>query len=95
MSGAPPRVGRLFDGEPIELGDARGRARVVERLLEEGDRADLAWLAAAVPAAEIEAWFGRHAARRLTRRSRALWAAALGRPCPPTPAAAAALWPLA
>jgi hypothetical protein len=95
MSGAPPRVGRHFDGEPVELGDARARARVVERLLEDGDRADLAWLARAIPAAEIAAWFDRYAARRLTRRSRALWAAALGRSCPPTPAAAAALWPLA
>lgn len=95
MSGVPPAVRRHFDGEAIDLGDAAGRARVVARLLEDGDRADLAWLGGAVPAAELAAWFDRHAARRLTRRSRALWAAVLGRPCPPTPAAAAALWPLA
>lgn len=95
MSGAPPRVGRHFDGEPVALGDPAARARVIGRLLEDGDRGDLAWMREAIPAAEIEAWFERHAARRLSRRSRALWAAALGRPCPPTPTNAAALWPLA
>jgi hypothetical protein len=95
MTALPPDVGRHFAREAVDLTDARDRARVVERLLEDGDRRDLEWMRSVIPAREVALWFDRHAARRLSRRSRALWAAALGRPCPPTPALAAALWPLA
>jgi len=95
MTTLPPSVGRHFADGPLDLGDARDRARAIERLLEDGDRADLAWLRAELAPGELAAWFARHGARRLTRRSRALWAAALAQPCPPTPVAAAALWPLA
>lgn len=95
MRPPPPGVDRHFAGAPVDLDDAAGRAFALERLLEDGDRRDLAWLARELPPAEIAAWFARHGARRLTRRSRALWAAALGLPNPPTAPAAAALWPLA
>ena len=64
-------------------------------LLEDGDRTDLAWLAGAVDRAEIAAWFARHGARRLSRRSRALWAAAFEQEPAAAPARAEALWPLA
>jgi hypothetical protein len=95
MRTPPPGVDRHFAGAPLDLDDPGGRALAVERLLEDGDRADLAWLAAEVPPAAIADWFARRGARRLSRRSRALWAAALGLPNPPAAPAAAALWPLA
>jgi hypothetical protein len=93
----PARVARHFP-EPVDLSDPRGRAAVVARLLEDGDRADLAWLAARVPEVEISSWFGRHGARRLSRRSRAFWAAVLD--VEPARGSAAAgtsdtFWPLA
>jgi hypothetical protein len=102
MSGLPAHVARHFpDG--IDLADAAGRGAAIARLLEDGDRADLAWLAATVGRAEIARWFARHGARRLSRRSRALWAAVFdsestperaGAPASPPPLAAS-LWPLA
>lgn len=95
MSSPPPGVGRHFAGHPVDLDDPAGRAFAVERLLEDGDRRDLAWLAGAVSPAEIAAWLARHAARRLSRRSRALWCLTFGLPVPAPHPGAAALWPLA
>jgi len=95
MIAVPPGVARHFAGIPIDLADAADRGLVIETLLEDGDRTDLAWLAASIPTAEIDRWFERNAHRRLSRRSRALWAAALLLPNPPAAPAAAALWPLA
>lgn len=96
MTGIPPAVGRHFIGTgPVDLDRPADRSLVLARLLEDGDRADLAWLARAVAPAEIAAWLARYGARRLSRRSRALWTAALGLPNPPAPPAAAELWPLA
>ena len=90
----PAGVARRFPGERLDPGRAEDRARLIGGLLEDGDRADLAWLAGAVGVHELEAWFDRHAARRLSRRSRAFWAAALSRPRPPARPNAEALWPL-
>jgi hypothetical protein len=53
---------------------------VMARLLEDGDRADLAWLRGQLPAGALAAWVERHGARRLSRRSLAFWAAVLDRP---------------
>jgi hypothetical protein len=94
MTGAAPGVERHFAG-PVDLDRPADRRLAIERLLEDGDRADLAWLVGAVAPAEIAAWLARHGARRLSRRSRALWTAALGLPNPPSPPVAAELWPLA
>jgi len=94
MSELPPGVARHFAGQPIDLERPADRALLVERLLEDGDRRDLAWLGATVPRGEIDAWFDRRAGRRLSRRSRVFWAAALGRPIPETPPLAESLWPL-
>jgi hypothetical protein len=69
----PASVARHFTESP-DLADPCARAAVVARLLEDGDRADLRWLAAHIPDSEITAWFERHGARRLSRRSRAFWA---------------------
>lgn len=58
---------------------------VIERLLDEGDSADLAWLVARSGEARLRAWLTAHGARRLGRRSRALWALTLGVEHPPPP----------
>ena len=90
----PDTVARHFpDG--LDLADPRGRSLAIGTLLEDGDRIDLAWLAGAVDRGEIAAWFERHGARRLSRRSRALWAAAFDREPAAAPPTAQALWPLA
>lgn len=95
MSPLPPGVARHFAGAELDLDDPRDRRLAIERLLEDGDHDDLAWLGAAIPSAEIRAWFDGAAARRLSRRSRWFWAAVFGRPPARAGAAAEALWPLA
>jgi hypothetical protein len=95
MTSWPPGVARRLPGERLDLDRAADRARAIGRLLEEGDRDDLAWLAATVGVAAIADWFDRHGGRLLSRRSRAFWAATLGRPRPPARPIAEALWPLA
>ncbi|HLF56832.1 MAG TPA: hypothetical protein VI942_08305 [Thermoanaerobaculia bacterium] len=95
MTPPPARVGRLLPGERPDLDDPRQLSRLIATLLEDGDRADLAWLGARVGRAELAAWFDRHAVRRLSRRSRAFWAATLGRPTVAAAPPAEALWPLA
>jgi len=88
-------VGRHFGPCGPELDSAAGRAAAVRRLLEDGDRADLAWLGERFERAELVRWFDAHAGRQLSRRSRAFWAAVLARPLPPPAPGAAELWPLA
>jgi len=94
MSELPPGVARHFAGQPIDLSAPADRAHLVERLLEDGDRRDLAWLGATVARAEIETWFDRHAGRRLSRRSRVFWAATFDRAVPEPQPLAEVLWPL-
>ena len=53
---------------------------VMARLLEDGDREDLAWLCRQLPAGALAAWVERHCARRLSRRSLSFWAVTLDRP---------------
>jgi hypothetical protein len=50
---------------------------VLALLLEDGDRADLAWLCRQLPEGALAAWVERHGARRLSRRSLAFWAVVL------------------
>jgi hypothetical protein len=96
MTAVPRRTLRHF-AEPPAAGLDRPEVRglVVARLLEDGDRDDLAWLAARYAPGELADWVSRHGLRRLSRRSRALWFAALGLGTAPRSAAAEALWPLA
>jgi len=90
----PDTVARHFpDG--VELADPQGCSLAIGTLLEHGDRTDLAWLAGEIDRNEIVRWFERHGARRLSRRSRAFWAAAFDRTPAAAPAHARALWPLA
>jgi len=66
---------------------------VVGRLLEDGDRADLAWLFGALPEEAVAGWLASRGARQLSRRSRAFWELVVGPAGAPDPAAAE-LWPL-
>jgi hypothetical protein len=98
----PAATLRLFDGyDPAALAAPAARDFVIGRLLEEGDRADLAWLAASAASAGSTAladWLARRANRQLSRRSRRFWRRVLA----PAPVGAAdgaaqlreALWPL-
>ena len=81
-----------YDEEDLDL--RRDRSLILSRLLEDGDGADLAWLTAALPEAEIADWFSRHAGRQLSRRSREFWRVVLRRDPGPVHPEAQALWPL-
>jgi hypothetical protein len=97
---------RLFPGlADADLDPTRGGGSLlIARLLEDGDRHDLAWLCSAVPEAALGAWLERRGARQLSRRSRAFWEVVLGRTAggwlaetdetAETRDTAAALWPL-
>jgi hypothetical protein len=80
----PAAAHRLFGDRagapPLALDAAAPDPRVLARLLEDGDRADLTWLGHRLPAAAVAAWIERHGAKRLSLRSLAFWAAALARP---------------
>lgn len=79
VTALPSSTLRLFDGyPPEELTRPENRAFLLERLLEEGDREDLRWLARQVDEAELRDFFRRAAARRLSARSRAFWRLVLG-----------------
>ena len=88
-------VERLFADvarEDLTLG--RSRSLVLARLLEDGDRNDLAWLFAALPEREIAAWLKAQDGRKLSRRSAAYWQAVLGVSAGASVAGRADLWPL-
>ena len=95
MAVALPEAARRLFGNPGDPGDVGAAARaadvpvldaaspdpyVMARLLEDGDREDLAWLCRQLPAGALAAWVERHGARRLSRRSLSFWAVTLGRP---------------
>ena len=70
----PPSSRRLFAHYPthrLVLEDAA--EFVIGRLLEEGDTADLRWLAGSVGEAHLARWLRRRGGRHLSRRSRAFW----------------------
>ncbi|MFY9824678.1 MAG: hypothetical protein WAM82_25090 [Thermoanaerobaculia bacterium] len=91
----PAGARRLFPHDEDEALDLQhDRSLILSRLLEDGDGADLSWLASVLPEAEIAEWFGRHGGRRLSARSRELWRVVLGREPGPVHPQARALWPL-
>jgi hypothetical protein len=81
-----------YEDEALDL--QRNRSLILARLLEDGDGADLAWLTANLPEAEIADWFGLHGGRQLSARSRELWRILLGRGPGPVHPEARSLWPL-
>jgi hypothetical protein len=94
MTALPGHVRRHFPDGAGDLAEPAQRSAAIARLLEDGDRRDLAWLVATVGPEAVRAWIGTHGARRLSRRSRSFWSLAAGVPCESSPAAEA-LWPLA
>lgn len=88
-------VERLVSYRSADLADPRYRDFLVASLLEEGTRAELAWLRSVIDDAELARWVEGHGTRRLSRRSRAFWSR-LFRVSPPMPdALTRSLWPLA
>ncbi len=67
---------------------------IVERLLEDGDGADLRWLTSALSEPQLAAWFEERAARRLSVRSAAFWGMVLDRPPARRAPTREQLWPL-
>lgn len=96
----PEGARRLFpDGPPRPTSHGDDTADfLIGRLLEEGDSADLRWLAAALPEKRLGDWLVRRGARQLSRRSYLFWRALLDpagrRAEPPGGALREALWPL-
>lgn len=90
----PPGVRRLFPGyASAALGDL---GLVAERLLEDGDRADLRWLFTRYGEAAVRDWFVTRGARRLSARSCRFWSTVLDAPLGDgdRAAVASALWSL-
>lgn len=73
---------------------AGSRSLVIARLLEDGDRSDLAWLFGALPESEIAAWLSEQGGRKLSRRSAAYWQVVLGVSAGESAPGRADLWPL-
>src|SRR5258705_849415 len=89
----PESALRLFSGyRAEELVGEEGRGLLCERLLEDGDSADLRWLLGEIGVAEVAAWFAAQGGRKLSPRSRAFWALVLGRESGPVNPVAAQLW---
>ncbi|HVT61188.1 MAG TPA: hypothetical protein VHR45_22685 [Thermoanaerobaculia bacterium] len=65
----PGTAGDLTGDPP----DPSRDVHLLTRLLEDGDRADLAWLCATLPEPGLAAWLAHHGGRRLSRRSLAFW----------------------
>lgn len=95
-AGAPLPAGtrRLFPHvDPGAAVAPEHRPFLLARLLEEGDGADLRWLAGRVGEAEMAGWLSRHGGRALSHRSRTFWELVLDAPAPPPHPLTAELWP--
>jgi hypothetical protein len=91
----PAGTRRLFSNyEEDGLAPDRGGSLLIARLLEDGDSADLAWLAARIPEPALAGWLALHGGRQLSHRSRAFWEVVLGREASPSVPGAKELWPL-
>ena len=94
----PISAERLFGHYDLGALDLRQAAPfLIGRLLEDGDAADLRWLAGTYPETELTAWLTRHGERALSARSLAFWRTVLGdRSADPTGCSARTfdLWPL-
>ena len=94
LSSHRSRIERHFQGiEQAPTAEAH-RAFAILRLLEEGDRGDLAWLAGRTTRDELRAIFQQQGGRKLSARSRRFWARLFGVAPPAPPALAEELWPL-
>lgn len=66
---------------------------VIERVLDEGDSEDLAWLFRGFGRTVVDTWVRTRGGRRLSLRSRRFWELALGVAVSPSHPLAEALWP--
>lgn len=93
-----PESGGLPGDFPSDLLDLQDHAPfVIGRLLEDGDRKDLAWLFRTYGSERIAAWLRERGARQLSQRSRAFWHMILDEPGEPAAENSdifRALWPL-
>ena len=95
MSATRPAERHLFALPAGTATDPRSRGLVIARLLEEGDRGELAWLAREVGREEVAAFVREHGGRKLSARSRRFWSRALGVESSAPHRLAEGLWPLA
>ncbi|MGH9380093.1 MAG: DUF6922 domain-containing protein [Thermoanaerobaculia bacterium] len=66
---------------------------VIERVLDEGDSEDVAWLFRTFGRADVDTWVRARGGRRLSLRSRRFWERVLGAAASPCHPLAEALWP--
>ena len=85
----------LFALPPDSARRPESRGLVLARVLEEGDRSELAWLAGEVSRQEITDFVRNHGGRKLSSRSRRFWSRALGIQASAPHPLAEELWPLA
>jgi len=91
----PEALRRLFPHTPPEALSVEGsEAAILERVLEDGDRADLRWLTSTVAEDRLVHWVRERGARQLSSRSRAFWCVVLDLSPPTEPAPGEELWPL-
>ena len=90
---APDR--HLFALPAGAAADPDNRNLVIARVLEEGNRGELAWLAGEVGRDAIAAFVRDLGGRKLSGRSRRFWSRALQVDSSPLPSLAEELWPLA
>lgn len=90
----PAATRRLFPHvDPDAAAAPEHRPFLLARLLEEGEGADLRWLAAEVGEAEMARWLAAHGGRSLSHRSRAFWELVLGVEASPPHPLTGELWP--
>ncbi len=80
---------------PMASVTPENRNLVIAEILEEGTRAELAWLAATVGREGLAAFVRECGGRKLSARNRRFWSRALGLAEPATHPLAEQLWPLA
>jgi len=90
----PAAARRLFSDHGDTLDLDTHAPYVIGRLLEDGDREDLAWLFGTYGRERLAAWLRRRGARQLSRRSRAFWRLILDEPTTEDSDIFGALWPL-
>lgn len=95
MNEPRPAARHLFALPQDTATDRESRGLVIARLLEEGDRDELAWLAGEVGRETIAAFVREHGGRKLSARSRRFWSRALGVEASAPHPLAEGLWPLA
>lgn len=83
------------DGSLTKIGEiSPSHTAVIERLLEDGDRADLQWLCGELGESRLAQWAQARGGRQLSKRSRLFWQLILG-VAPGQPSEVReALWPL-